>query len=200
MEATPSQGQSSPPPNLNSLPDPSYRIRHLPSCLILFTARTHTGTEDTCSILPGRSSGGTSTTRPWSLSFLLTATFPRIIRQKPPLNKTATAIMTTTREEMAEDSRREGGGLPGWGIWGGQRSLSDVVTWTCALGLLPIGQGGEVVEYVQGGDQSDGRASRYWPGDDGTAKTAPAPTRPLRRWHGSTVTDFRWPPWFVHST
>ena len=43
---------------------------------------------------------------------------------------------------MAEDNRQEGGGLTGWGICGGQRSLSDAVTRTYALGSLPIGQRG----------------------------------------------------------
>ena len=150
MEATPSQGKSPQPPNLHSLPAPSDRTRNLPSCLCVFRAWPHTGTEDTCSILPVQTSSDTATTTTWSLYLRLTATFPQIIRHKPPLIKTSTAIMTTTREEMTEDNRQEGEGLPGWGIWGGQSSLSDAVTRTCMLGSLPIGQRGEGGQICRG--------------------------------------------------
>ena len=199
MKATPSQGHSPPPPNSHSLPALSDRIQNLQSRLRAFTARPYTGTEYTFSILPSRPLSGTATTTPCSLYFWLTATFLLIIRQKTPPTKTVTALITTTREEMAEDNRREGGGLTGWGIWGGQRSLSDAVNRTCTLGLLPIVQRGGV-EYVEGGYQSYGQALRSRPGDDGTAKTAPAPKWPSRRWRGITVTAFRWPPRIEPST
>ena len=106
MEANPLQGQSPPPPNSQSFLAPSDRIWNLPFCLSSFKARPHNGTEDTCSTLPVRPSSGTATTTPSSLSPQLTATSPWIIRQKPPPIKTSTAIMTTTREEMAEDKRQ----------------------------------------------------------------------------------------------
>ena len=138
-EATPWQRRSPLPPNSPSLPASSDWIRNLPSRRSTITARSHSGTEDTCRILPGWPPSGTATTTPWSRSSRLTATFPQIIMQRSPPMKTVTAIMTTTREEIAEDNQWEGGGLPGWGIWGGQRSLSDAETWTCALGSLTIG-------------------------------------------------------------
>ena len=89
-------------------------------------ARPHTGTDDTCRILPSWPLSSTATTTPWNRSLRLTNNFPQIIRHKPPPMKTATAIMTTTREEMAEDNRQEGGGLPGCGIWGGRLKLKNI--------------------------------------------------------------------------
>ena len=126
--------QSPPQQNSHSLPAPSERILNLPFHLREFTDWPHIGTEDACSILPGWPSSGTAATTPLSVSQRLT--FPRIIRQEQPPIKTETAIMTTTREEMAEDNRREGGGLLGWRIRGGHRSLLDAVTQTCVLGFL----------------------------------------------------------------
>ena len=62
MEATPSQGQSPLPPNSPSLPAPLDGIQNLPSRRRAITARAHTGTEDTCRILPGRPLSSTATT------------------------------------------------------------------------------------------------------------------------------------------
>ena len=64
MEATPFQGQSPPPSNDQSLPDLSDRTRKLPLRLRAFTDRPHTGTDDTCSILPGWPLSGTRTKTP----------------------------------------------------------------------------------------------------------------------------------------
>ena len=113
MEATPLQGQSPLPPNSPSLPAPSDGIQNLPSRRRAITDIPHTGTEYTFCIRPGRPTSGTATTSPRIQSLRITSTFPRIIRHKPPLIHTATAIMTTTRDEKAEDNRREGEGLPG---------------------------------------------------------------------------------------
>ena len=154
MEETPSQGQSPPPPNSPSLPTLSDGIWKFPSCRRAITVQPGTRTEDHCHILPSCCWSGTATTAPWSRSLRLTSTFPRIIRQKPTQMKTATAIMTTTREKLAKYNWQKGGGLPGWGIWGGHCSSSDA-----ALGLLPIGQRGGGCKSVEGGNQSDIRAS-----------------------------------------
>ena len=144
MEYMHLQGQSPLPPNFPSLPSLSDGIQNLPSCWQAIMDLPHTRTDDTCLILPSWPSSGTATTITWLWSLRLTATFPRIIRHKPPPMKKATAIMTTTREEMAEYNWQEGVGHPGWGIWRGQRSLSHVVTETWALGSLPIVQMGGV--------------------------------------------------------
>ena len=138
MEVTPSQGQSNPSPNLPSLPALSVGIQNLPSRRRMIAARPHTGTEDTCRIVPGWPLSSTATTTPWNQYLRITTTFPRIIRQKPPLMNTGISIMTTTREKMVEDNRREGGGLPGWRVWGRQRLLLDVVIRTCVIGSLLI--------------------------------------------------------------
>ena len=63
-EATPSQGLSPPPPNFPSLPALSDGIRNLPSRQCVITARPHTGTEDTCRILPDLPLSATANTTP----------------------------------------------------------------------------------------------------------------------------------------
>ena len=112
-EATTSQVRSPPPPNSPSLPSPSDGIRNLPSHQRVITAWPHTGIEHTFHTLSGQPLRGTANTTPCSQSSRITAAFLQIIRQKPSPMKTVTKIMTTTREEMAEDNWREGGGLPG---------------------------------------------------------------------------------------
>ena len=64
MEANTLQGQSPPPPNFPSIPDPTEGIQNLPSRQQAITARPHTGTYDTCRILPSWTSSGTATTMP----------------------------------------------------------------------------------------------------------------------------------------
>ena len=74
--------------------------------------------------------------------------------------KTSTAIMTTTKEEMAEDTPRKGGGSAGVGD---MRRAALVIR----CGDLDLhariaadwSEGGRV-ESVEGGNQSYGRASR----------------------------------------